>query len=425
MQSISFFQVFISNNAIHLIPPDLASLKNKLGIIDALQLIVKCSEQTKVLPEIETAILNRIGQYPEKITENMHRVIVHLPLDIAAILTIQPSLIAPIVTTYCNHDIIDLKACRNIEFTDYAYVEVNFTKCLYAMLIHSKLIRSGSNKISAQDKKKELGLKITYGYQMLMKTLIKDIFSTKEFKKFKNNLKQVGYFKNNIEDSKEYNILLENAKKYFVDMECPISTYVSNNVSKIMATDDFLECKETLKVQNATDKGLTEDRDDWLSIQPDQLNEMLDNRYGNNMKFHNDELVTPETVTSKLADFLKQSSDFEGVDTKNNNDSDDETIDFDANQFVDCLQKMMNLVSGDVNSSMDLDSESENDAFDDDLDEELATKLNCYEQKRNDKSKVMFNLTQSIKEEGLSGPSSNLLSSIGINKTDLLDSDDD
>ncbi|XP_028176000.1 protein ecdysoneless homolog [Ostrinia furnacalis] len=293
------------------------------------------------------------------------------------------------------------------------------------MLMHSKLIRSVKHKISAEAKRDELGFKITFGFQMLMKTAAKDIFCSKEFIKYKNNLKENGYFRNNIEHSKEYNYLLEKAKNYFFEMECPVSTYVSNNVSSIMATGEFLKCKESLKEHNKTDSSLNEDNDDWLSIEPSQLNNMLNNRYGNSVKFNNDDIVTPETITTKLTDFLKQSSDFEGVDTKEKNDLESKNINFDANEFINCLEKMMDLVSVDMHSSSETDSDFEDNLTDAELDEELANKLKSYDVNRSDGNKVMFNLTQSIKEEGVSGPSSNLLSSIGINKTDLLDSDDD
>ncbi|CAH0584305.1 unnamed protein product [Chrysodeixis includens] len=100
------------------------ALNKKLNLDDALLKISNSPELTLAAQNIEQAILNRIGAYPEKISEYIHRAIVNLPSTLATILTLQPSLIAPIVDAYCNHDSVDVKACKNIDFDDCVDVEV-------------------------------------------------------------------------------------------------------------------------------------------------------------------------------------------------------------------------------------------------------------------------------------------------------------
>lgn len=401
---------------------------------DGLKIISNFSEKTKGSTEVQEAILTRIRNYPQKIEESFHRALVKLPLDIAALLKLQPSLIAPIVNTYCSHDIIDAKTCTNLHYTDYKLVEVKFTKYLYAMLVHSKLIRNVKHDYPPSiDKRDTLGIKLTCGYQMLMNTLKKDIFCTKEYLKFEENLKNNGYFRDNIEGSLKYKKLLEKARKYFLDVECPINSHMSKKVTELTSTDEFLRSKDILKKQNISENNLTEDTDAWLNIHPNQLNELLNKRYGNKVKFNTDDVLTPETVTSKITNFLKQSSDFEGVDAEDIENTKNDVVDFDADQFANCLEKIMEFLSSDVNEIYlhdDSDIECESEMSDDDdnaneLDKELAGKLHSFKESSNSSEAVVFNLAQSIKEEGLSGPSSNLLTTVGIHKNDILDSDDD
>lgn len=419
------------NNAVHIIPPHFADLNDKIKVTDALQILQKFPGQTKVSPDIEKAIQARVGQYPEKIENNFHRAIINLPLDIAALLNLNPSLIAPIVTAYCKHDVIDAKSCRNLKYSDNISVEVKFTKCLYAMLVHSQVLKKIKNTCPNENKKDILGIKLTCGFQMIMNLGSKDIFQTKEYLKFEKNLQGNGYFRNNIEGSLEYNQLQDKARKYYLDIECPMNSFVSNKILKLMATDEFLHTKETLKCRQ-DEQNFTEDNDDWLNIHPDQLNDLLNNRYGHPDKCSTDDVITPEVITTKLTDFLKQSSDFEGIDT-NKIDDNDNGIHLDPDEFVHCLDKIMDFLSSDmndINMHNDSDLDNRSDTSDDDnsikdLDKELAGKLNSFQENRSNSKTVMFNLSQSMKEEGLSGPSSNLLTTIGIHKTDILDSDDD
>ncbi|KAI5645392.1 SGT1 protein domain-containing protein [Phthorimaea operculella] len=422
-------RVFIYQNHIHLIPANVVDMDTDLKVNEAIKVICDMPETTKS-NEIQQAVIKRIGNYPQKITENIHRAIVDLPLDIAALLSLKPSLISPIVHAYCNHDVIDAKTCKNIKVEECVPTQVKFTKCLYAMLVHSKLIKTvTSSKIKENNKKAALGLKLTYGYEIIMKKLTGDVFASKEFNKFLKSLTQNGYFKGNMEGSRDYKQLLQNANDFFLTMECPINTQVCNNILQIKETEEFVNKRNAIK-NNTSAESLSEDSDEWLNISPDQLNELLNSRYGRQTKFKSDDVINSQTVTSELSKFLKQTSDFEGIETHDENA--DDHIEFDSDLFVKSLKNMMNIISPGVNMDIDSDFDEDDDIEDaplpeEDLDRELKDKLNIDGNLESQNNKqILLNMIQSMKEEGgATGPSSNILKSIGINKADILDSDDD
>ncbi|XP_021181424.3 protein ecdysoneless homolog [Helicoverpa armigera] len=427
-------RVFIYNHHIHIIPPQVVPLEDKLELQKALRIINETPHLTQAPNQIQEAILNRIGNYPEKILEHIHRAAVTLPSNLATLLTLKPSLIAPIVDAYCNHDVIDAKCCKNINFDDCITIEVKFTKFLYASLVHSKLITSAKHFIGLKnDKKNILGLKLMCGYQIIMnKASGNDLYSSKEYHRFLKSLKQNGYFRNNIEGSKEYSSLLERAQQYYSTVECPVSSHVSTIMTDLMVSNEFSTLKESLKSMQLTEQSSNlGDNEDWLNINPEQLNQLLYTRYGKKSKIKTDDVVTSQRLTEELSSFLKETSDFEGIESDRNDLPEPDSINFDSDQFVSCIEKMLKILStGTEHSESD---ESDDDSMDynehdsDECDKELQAKLQqMTTENLKDSQSVLGNIIQSVKEEKAApGPSSNLMRSLGISKTELLDSDDD
>ncbi|XP_026316959.1 protein ecdysoneless [Hyposmocoma kahamanoa] len=422
------FGVFIYQNNIHIISPNILDIDTELNMIDAINIIINNQVETKSL-EVQQAILNRIGNYPEKMTENIHRALVKLPLDVATLLTLKPSFISPIVSSYCEHDMLEARVCKNVTFKNCITVQVKFTKCLYAMLTHSKLITNLKNAhVDLNDKKRNLGLKLTCGYEIIMSKLKVDIISSKEYTKFIKSLSDKGYFRDSIEGSKEHTRLLEKAKEFYLNMECPVNSQLNNAIAQIMHTEEFITLKESLKNTQGLEKELAEDNDDWLNIQPDELNNLLNTRYGKKPTFKKDDVMNSETITSKLSNFLKETSDFEGIEIGYEEEEDTE-INFDSDIFVNSLKNMLDTING--ADEVDSDNDSNNDMDDvspeDNIDEEIRRKLlSNISNTSEDSQNIISNMIQSMKEEqGAPGPISNLLRAIGINKTSVLDSDDD
>lgn len=413
-------QVYIYKGQIHIIPPDIVSIEKEVGIEDAISAILQFPNKTKASDNIMCAIKNRIAEYPQKIQHNFHRAVVEIPCDIACLLLIKPSLISAIVHAYCNHDLLDAKYCRNIK-TNETYIEttVTFTKCLYAMLRHSKSLK----RLYQNDKKKDLGFKILAGYTILMSRST-DVFKSKDWGKYLNNLNKMDYFRGNLEGSKNYVQLLEQAKEYFIKNECASLVKIANEIEQLKISKEYNQQYELLKKK---DIALIDDSDDWLNIHPNQLEDLLKCRYGKQAKFEDKGMMTPHAISNQLSKFLQESSDFEGIETKNAEEVDDDNdnnIFFDVNSFNDELNNIVNDIFTKNNNSDDSDNESIGFS-----DSEMKTNQSPTEldfSSVNKSSNILLDFKQSVIEEGaLAGPSSLLLKNIGINKQDLLDSDDD
>ncbi|CAK1556268.1 unnamed protein product [Leptosia nina] len=417
-------RVFIYQNNIHVIYPELISLDEEVDISNAVELISSNKEKTKAQPEVQTAIFKRINGYPQKIQEDIHNCVVSLPLELATILMFKPSLISPIVNAYCNYDIFDAKTCQNMKYQNCIDTQVKFPKLLYAMLLKSKPIKSlfKSCNIISEERKILLGFKLTCGYQIIMNQSEKDVLSSHGYKKFLNSLQKTGYFKENIEGSKEYTELLDKATTYFLNIECPLNTYTCNEILSIKTNEAFLRMKDTLR--NGTNNVLMEDNDDWLNITPDQLNELLTKQFKPGATALQTNEISPQNMTSALKEFLNNQSDYEGIE-KPLESVDKDTIDFDPDDFKNCIEKYLNMLTLNNNANeLNENSEcSEDDEISQSIEKELEAKFR-FIAKRGENT-VRDNLVQSMKEEGLTGPASNVLKTIGFKKTDLLDSDDD
>ncbi|XP_034831657.2 LOW QUALITY PROTEIN: protein ecdysoneless homolog [Maniola hyperantus] len=425
-------RVFIFNQHLHIIPNTVVPTDSSLKLIEAIRLVSQNPVLTRSSPEIELAIMKRIGEYPQKIIESGHKAILKLPVEIATVLTLKPSLIAPIVSTYCNLDVLDAKHCKDIKLEDCIDTEVKFTKYLYAMLMQSELPKYIRHKNTVKEKKSQLGLKVTCAYRIIMSRLSEDIYHTSEYKKFLNSLTRNGYFKDNLEGSLEYSQLLQKAMAYFLDMECSISLNACNAINKLKSSDEFNKTTALLKQKSDTEM-LEEDDDDWLNVSPDELNDFLNRHYGKNVKLKNKDPLTPHILTSELTDFLKETSNFDGIE-HNRKENTENSIDFNSDDFVDCIEKLLNIVSNQSITNSDYSSDDDDDgdnSVENNMglscraqDAELASKLKSMENGDIDIN-VFKNLSQSMKEQGVSGPASTILREIGVKKSDILDSDDD
>lgn len=421
-------RVFIINGNIHIIPPSIVSISSNLKLSEALEIVRLKKKETKASSLIQESILKRVNS-AKQLSTDIHKGVVIVPLEIATVLTVKPTLISALVSSFCNADALEAKQYKSIEFNDCVNIEILFTKHLYAMLKHTKLPNFTALKQFEKDNASQIGIKLTCGYKTIMNKLSKDMFTTHEYQQFLNALTRYGFFKGNIEGSDEYNELLEKAKDYFYKIECPLNTSIANQINDIKLSADYEITKKTVK-DRSNMCCFEDESDEWLNIRPEQLDEILNKQYSGSVEINN-EKPTSTAITNKLSDFLKKSSDFEGIELTRNYDSnnDSNNVEFNSEEFVSCLEKMLNIVSNNGTASDSSDDDNDEDDVDTnnvslEQDFELATKLKSANKISNDKD-ILQNLIQSMKEEGLSGPSSTVLKTIGITKNNLLDSDDD
>lgn len=401
-----------------MIHPNESKREDTIEVSEALQIIRSKPLKTEAPTNIQKAILDRINGYPEKIKENLHRTNVYLPVGVAAILAAKPNLIAPAVLAFCNRDPIDMKACRAMKYfppENRVYCSVLFTKCLYAMLKHSNYNpdrRTGWNlpdPKSSQYKAHSLGVKIACGFEILVAQAkpSADLENDKAWHQYLKCLKDKNYFNNLLEHSQEYNNLLNKAKDYFKEHKTAAHStpVIGQEILDLYrnleySIDDFKKKESSLPA---------DDDESWLNINPEELDKMLAERYGQNKFFSVNGCTNASNLTEKLSEFLDHVSSVDGAefpeikihscpdngdsppvrpqrgvkrnnkekttkvsfskDTKTETSNPEAKINFDPTNFSCAVQNILDLVIPD--DSWDLESGSEMSEYGDESDMDL------------------------------------------------------
>ncbi|KAF5269988.1 hypothetical protein FQR65_LT05787 [Abscondita terminalis] len=360
--------------------------------------LASCSSQ-----DIQNSIFNRIKGYPTSIQDNLHRACLYLPIGVATILKHKPAFVAPAVQAFCNRDSVDMKACRAMKYfppETRVYTRVSFTKCLYAMLNHSRYIpdkRTGWNLpslTSSQHKSHNLGVKLACGFEILISQAkpSPDIDNDQGWHAYMKTLKEKGYFRNLLEHSRDYNDLLNKAKEYYISYRDSMqSTPVIGQ--EILELTKNLDCSSEEFKNDGSD--LPQDDDDsWLDIAPNDLDEMLQEKYGPKKFTPLNGNTDPSNLTKKLTKFLEHVSDVQGAefpdvkdsprrpprgvkrhnkttkvsfssDTKVEDKPNSHKVNFDPAAFTCALQNILDFMIPD-DDTWDLDSDSDMSAYGDD-----------------------------------------------------------
>lgn len=432
--------------------------------------------------EIQKCISNKLSCYPDQITQNLHRATAYLPVGIAAILKHKPNLISPAIRAFCNRDTVDMKACRAMKYfppENRVYRTVTFTKCLYAMVTHSKFVpdrRTGWNLPSpTSDKYKAhvLGMKIACGFEILVAQAKpnQDIEHDKGWHNYLNSLKEKNYFRDLLENSREYNNLLNTAKEYYINHRDSMH-YAPVIGQEILELSRSLDYKvDELKEEEKNLPG--DDDDSWLDVSPEELDKMLQERYGQKKIYNVNESADATNFTEKVSKFLSHISEIDGAefpnletprrpprgikrkDAQNGQSSSVRSVDdggnnkinFDASSFSCAVQNILNFVVPEDNWASESDmSEYEDDHNDveptniknkmqeymDEMDRELAattigksfeTKIDstdAFDDIEDFKPvdvdvNALKNILESYRSQmGEAGPSSNMLGPMGI-----------
>lgn len=375
------FQVYVYDGHLLLVQNSPSNTKNVLPVPDAIRKIRENPRIFSVSKNVEKSVMERIQDFPGSIEQNFHRQTVYVPIAVAALLHHNPQLIAPAVQAFCNRDPIDMKACRAMRYfppENRVYTSVVFTKCLYAMMMHSNYLpdrRTGwqiPSSNSPHFKAHLLGVKIACGFEILAsqaKSSSGDIEQDREWIKYLESLTSRNYFQGLLEGSKGYQELLTTAKDYYVEnrdnmrVTPKIGDQILHDMKQLdISYDDFKKLEQSLP---------DSDSDTWLNIAPEDLDEMLMKRYGIKNLLTKDPNANAGHLTEMLTDFLDQESEFDGVDVdvnknvpsmvdkikyrENGQVSDSPVhlaggsiktnkIDFDADAFSSTVQNLLDLV---------------------------------------------------------------------------------
>lgn len=479
--------MYIYQGQIHIIPLDEAESlpdMDHMAINEAISTIQNDWTATVASTDIQQSILNKIGEYPAKIKDSFHRATAYIPIGVAAILQHKPNLIAPAVQVFSNRDSIDVNVCRAMKYfppENRVNVSVTFTKCLYAMLTHSKYVpdrRTGWNlpkSDSPQFKPHNLGMKIACGFEILISQAkpSQDIEQDKGWHNYLTSLKDKSYFKNLLEHSREYNDLLNKAKEYYINHRDSMH-YTPAIGQEVLELIKSLDYKIDELKQNEANLP-PDDDDSWLNISPEELDHMLEEKYGQKKFVSINNNTNASSFTEKLTNFLEHVSDVDGVEHPNIEDSpvrpprgvkkrpkvsftqdtkkeekSNNRVSFDPNAFSCAVQNILNFAipeddTWDLESGSDMsdygednyvneetyqDARSKMERYMKQMDKELAetTIGESFEKKNGDSfddienfkpvdidMNALKNILESYKSQlGEAGPSSNMLGPMGI-----------
>lgn len=340
----------------------------------------------KVSDEVEKCIQERIENYPKNISEDMHKAIVYVPIGVAVLLKNKPLLIAQAIRAFCERDLNDLKSCRAMKYfppENRVYTEILLSKCLYAMLVHNNFTpdrRTGWNLPLQSDKHYKshiLGIKISCGFEILTSQNDENLEMDKKWLKYHQNLLNTGYFQNLLEGSKDYNKLLESAQEFYIK-NCKNSNSRGKEILSLLKTypasiDDFKE----------SDSSCLETDDSWLDISSEDLNKLLNSRYGVNVFYSGEKTTDSSLLTAEITNFLGKTSALDGVETFESSKTLEkivskkkckETIevlnggdvDFNADAFQSHVQNLLDLIIPEDN----WDSNSEMSDYEDEASDE-------------------------------------------------------
>lgn len=316
------FQLYIYDGYLHLVQNSPTNTSATLPVSQAINKIRNNTTLYKVTEDITQCIAQRLDKFPTRITDDLHRATVYLPLSAACLLKHKPQFVADAIRAFCHRDQIDMKACRAMKHfppENRVYSSVVMTRCLYAMVMHNPFVpdrRTGWNippQNNARYKAHMLGVKLACGFEILASQAKpdQDITTSTAWQKYLKSLIERGYFQQYLEHSNDYNRLLESAKEYFKTNVYSMSygLEVGNNLLETLrkidcSSDEF----------PADDEGAESDNDDWLNVSPDELDTMLNTQYGMRKIFSSNGNADASELADNLTDFLDKKSEFDGID---------------------------------------------------------------------------------------------------------------
>ncbi|KAI8147285.1 SGT1 protein-domain-containing protein [Fennellomyces sp. T-0311] len=466
-------RVALYKGAVHIIPmprtpADLLQVPIKLTRERAIEIIRDPKIDTLADPAIQKAIEARNVDRDER-----HHATCTLPARAAYVLLEQPQLLPLAVEAFYLRDPVGLKACSMMrQFPPHESVTttVAFTKTTYAQTVSQKFYPPKPFHLPpVRDKRSfaraELGMKVACGLEMLYCQHDKTESGTESaavdpndpiYKQFLARLTRLGYFRQERQGSSLYRDLELQARQQYRqtlrDMDDP-DTFAGSQVlpNPRKAIDDLLASYS----DSALEKLLkcnknVEDSDDWMNVDPQQLEELLNQRMGqvqNGMleeierEINEDELGAGVDLDKMMAQFEKfiegSKSGVEGVDFPGEEEEEDDEDDsdeyededentalsFDTERFMSILKGALGPLPGDSQEKEEREQEEEDVIGQMDQEINAQEKLGGSFAKENDDLDapvdVSLNLVKNILEsyksqQGLPGPAGSILGQFGI-----------
>ena len=471
-------RVYIHKNEVHLIPvaqnpSQLTPIPSGVpSVEDAVNTVYRYPDLTRASTAIQYVIKERLKSYPEIWKEQQQFLYVIVPEKVKNLLHILPKyLISASIRCFCNRDVLDIRKCRVMrEFPakDLVKTGLILSKCLYAMLTKQEFIpdKKLNWKIpgasDANYKAAVLGFKLTCGLEILLSQYQKTNRSQNldpaideaKYQQFENSLYAIGYFQNELKGSKNWLALSMRAKEYFLSSlrsedNCLDKLYEENYSAQLHRIVRRVDHEDSDGKVNRylIDEDLSKDADDdsWLNFEQSSFDEMLKVHFDiNETSLPANKIKNEKLIPSELKNFLSCISNFEGVDTlPKDNLVDENKMTFDAKEFENAVKGMSKFSDNDyvsdnsdseLNDEVGLDKEfkikdAEWQSYSEQMkhelhdtkvmkicDNELIESLDDIDKPVDLDMGVFQNILQSYNNEnGMPGPASTLLNSLGLN----------
>ncbi|KAL5255417.1 hypothetical protein ACHWQZ_G010845 [Mnemiopsis leidyi] len=413
-------------------PQNSVSLQQALNCIDKVDL----SECVKLNEIIDKKLHN----FPNRST---HKIKCVLPLQLVHALSLSPGLISSIISVYLYADQREIKSVtknRRLDWSDTCATNLQLTQCQYAQLYSQRVTTTSAWSHApvghTDHTATQLGLKITLGAELALSIAADEIVTDKEFRKYLDRLKTLGYFADNIEGSKTHTELLRKAEMFYKASQSTDSGSVwlsSSRSLKLLVAQDRATFPDYagMEVSNSAN-------DSWMDEVPEEIQRWFlkgrqrDVAESDAPKTNvEDEIntATPDHVlpdlNSKLQGFIDQISSHEGAEVPD--------INLNVDDFMNCLRDLKDTIdkggqeseSEDTSSldssSLRTESEEEMEEYMRDIDEQLksTTLSESFKKDAGGDVDIDLNLVSNIlesfsAESGLSGPASSVLASLGV-----------
>lgn len=456
-------RVFIYQGNLHIIPkPHNPAQVGVLpvstpSVSEAVKLVRTQALITRASDPVQAAIQKRLSCFPCGVQTSLHRAHCFLPYPVAYVLSHDPHLVAAAVHAFCDRDHNDLQACRKMEYFSAAKhvcitAKVDFTRCLYAKLLkqHFSVPRNSGFKIlpsSHPDHKAyDLGMKLACGLEMLLSSAGglkvgtgEEVTKDSRWSGFVEGLKEKGYFQGELEGSKLYSQLLQTAKEYFEDNVIKDRSRNHQFSEAVSGRSIARLLFEMPPYRGDMDQNLPPpDDDSWLEISPEQLDGMC-GAFGGDKKQPSE--LDLQSMVIGMKTFVDKVSSHKGAEFPWSVDESAQ-IAFDPESFAEAVHSLLDAEARNEqdssNSEQDENNSSEDEemcALMEEMDKELAGSEmgKTFEREKvsenNDAEEptshmqpvdVDFNLVKNLldsysSQEGLAGPASNILQSLGVN----------
>ncbi|KZT74872.1 hypothetical protein DAEQUDRAFT_659111 [Daedalea quercina L-15889] len=346
-----------------------------ITVADALKLVRDPLIDTLAPPTAEQLVWKRISGYPATARQHVHITKAYLPADIAKVLAVDSSLIQKPAETFYTRDALQLRAAHKMSrFPPGSSVltTVKMTRTAYAQLVGQKFYppKAFGRWIEPDGTKewrwRDIGMKIACGFEMTyqeskgrsdasristeaMKSSAVErkeaLRRNPDYVQYIQNLVSSGYFRGELEGSQLWNELEDRGVDAFLEARREDD---ATRPSFANAVNAALSRAGDVPIPTSGE----EDSDDWLNVDTEMLDSMLEQNFGTNQSLNAmdvDEAASQSAedraakqqaarlheFTKKVEEFVEGEGDVEGAEFADEQSSDEEFSDGTGSEGAD------------------------------------------------------------------------------------------